>query len=194
MPRIVKPSTGFTLIEIMVAMVVFAVVALMAYTGLDHMVQVKQRMEVDNRKWHDLTMVLTRIEEDFSQAANRQWRDEGGTTRAAVWGEAGSVDGSGAQLELVRFDGDHLVHIGYRLTKDKLELLLWNVLDRAPRTVPVAYPLLSNVSHFDMRYIDAAGNWQLTWPLADTSLMPRAVEVTLALDSGESITRLFVLP
>lgn len=190
-----KNRRGFTLVEILIALVIFSIMVLMAFRGLSTMATVKQTLEADNRKWRELTTTLARMDEDVSQVVDRPWRDEGGTTQPSFRGGAGVLDGNGAQLEMVRFDGGKLIHLGYRLKQGRLELLLWSQLDLAPRSQPTALPLLDHVAKFDTRYIDRTGALQLTWPQSASNLQPpRGVEVTLALESGESITRLYVLP
>lgn len=186
---------GFTLIEILIALAVFTVLSLIAYQGVARMATVKQTLDADNRKWRDLTTALARMEEDLSQVADRPWRDEGGTTQPGFRASAGALDANGAQLELVRFDADKLIHLGYRYRNKQLELLLWNGLDLAPRSAPTALPLLDHVAQFSLRYLDKNAQWQLAWPQSVTDLHPpRGVEVTLTLESGESVTRLYALP
>ena len=230
---------GFTLIEILVALAVFSVLAVIAYQGVARLANAKQVMDADNRKWRELTVALARFDDDFAQVANRPWRDEGGTTQSAVRGAAGALDANGAQLELVRYDGERLTHLGYRLRDGHLELLLWNALDLAPRSSPTALPIslptsssavtkasgvavceptwkvmpsslaacraftsslaalarLDKVKTFALRFLDGAGQWQLSWPQgAEAAQLPRGVEVTITLESGETVTRLFALP
>lgn len=188
-------AKGFTLIEILIALAVFSVMAVIAYKGIANLVTAKQVMDADNRKWRELTVAMARFDDDFAQVANRPWRDEGGTTQAAIRGAAGALDANGAQLELVRFDGERLTHLGYRLREGKLELMLWNALDLAPRSSPIALPMLDHVKTFSLRFLDAAGQWQLSWPQgSQAAQLPRGVELTLALESGETVTRLFALP
>ncbi|GAB3248392.1 GspJ family type II secretion system protein [Chitinimonas naiadis] len=186
---------GFTLIEILVALAVFSVLAVIAYQGVARLANAKQVMDADNRKWRELTVALARFDDDFAQVANRPWRDEGGTTQSAVRGAAGALDANGAQLELVRYDGERLTHLGYRLRDGHLELLLWNALDLAPRSSPTALAMLDKVKTFSLRFLDGAGQWQLSWPQgAEAAQLPRGVEVTITLESGETVTRLFALP
>ena len=186
---------GFTLIEILIALAVFSVLAIIAYRGVARMATVKLALDADNRKWRELTVALARMDDDFSQVAARPYRDEGGTAQPSVRGSAGAIDANGAQIELIRFDSGKLVHLGYRLKDTHLELLLWNTLDLAPRTAPTALPLLDHVTKFDLRYLDRNGQWQLAWSQTpQVNQVPRAVEVTLSLESGETVTRLFLLP
>ncbi|WP_269530757.1 type II secretion system minor pseudopilin GspJ [Chitinimonas sp. BJYL2] len=187
--------SGFTLIEILVALAVFSVLAIISYQGVARMAVAKQVMDADNRKWRELTVALARFEEDFSQVADRAWRDEGGTLRSAVRGGPGTQDANGAQLELVRYDGGRLTHLGYRQRDGKLELLIWDALDLAPRSAPTALALLEGVDALSLRFLDRSGQWYLAWPQGQQAAQtPRAVEIKLTLTGGDTITRLFVLP
>jgi general secretion pathway protein J len=186
---------GFTLIEILIALAVFSVLAVIAYRGIDQMVRARQVMDADNRQWRDLALVMGRFEEDLSQAANRPWRDEGGVTQEAVRGGVAPIDYNGAQLEVVRFDEQRLMRIGYRLQGTRLQLLIWDALDLAPRAQPKAYTLLEGVTRFQVRFVDPNGEWQPNWPQAAfRGRNPRGVEVSLTLSGGRTVTRLVVLP
>lgn len=186
---------GFTLIEVLIALAVFAILAIVAYRGLAQMTQAKQILDADTRKWRDITLVLGRFEEDLSQFAARPWRDEGGVVRPALRGGAGGVDINGAQLELIRFDNGRFVHLGYRLRNNRLEMLLWDAVDLAPRSEPQVHRLLEGVERFEVRFIDATGQWQLSWPVGpEVNLPPRGVELTLGFPGGDSVRRLVALP
>jgi general secretion pathway protein J len=195
MQRRPHDAAGFTLIEILIALAVFAVVAVMAYQGVARMAMVKQTLDADNRKWRDIAVAMARMDDDFSHTVDRSYRDAGGVQQASFRGSAGPIDIDGAQLELVRLDTNRLVHLGYRLNKNKLELLLWDTLDLGPRAVPTALPLLDHVASLSFRFVDKAGQWQLSWPQSITLQQPpRGVEVKMVLESGETITRMFALP
>ncbi len=186
---------GFTLVEILVALAVFSVLMVIAYQGVARMATTKQVMDADNRKWREWTVALARFEEDFSQVADRSWRDEGGVAQPPLRGSAGAIDFNGAQMEFVRYDGGQLTRMGYRLREGKLELLLWNSLDLAPRSGPTALAMLDKVKTFNARYMDANGQWQLSWPQGPgTPPPPRGVEIELTMETGETITRMFALP
>lgn len=190
-----RRAFGFTLIEVLVAMAVFSVLAVIAYKGVERMTLTKQALDVENRRWRDLTLVMGRFEEDLGQVVNRPWRDEGGLTQPALRGGAGGVDSNGAQLELVRFDGGRLIHLGYRLREGRLEMLLWDSLDLAPRTEPQVLKLLDGVERIDLRFLDMGGQWQLSWPQGSYAYqLPRGVEVKLTLANGHTLQRLVALP
>lgn len=188
-------SAGFTLFEVLIALAIFAILAVVAYRGLAQMTTAKQALDADTRKWRDLTLVLGRFDEDLSQVAARPWRDDGGVSRPPLRGGAAPIDNNGAKLELVRFDSERFVHLGYRLREERLEMLMWGDLDQAPRSQPQVLLLLDGVRDFSVRFLDNSGQWQLTWPPGgNPNLPPRGVELAMTLRGGDTITRLVALP
>ena len=51
---------GFTLLEILVALIIFAVVTLIAYRGLDQVAQVKLRLDHEAAYWRETNLVFDR--------------------------------------------------------------------------------------------------------------------------------------
>lgn len=87
------------------------------------------------------------------------------------------------------------VRLGYRLRGDRVELLVWPVLDRAPGSSPQIYALLEGVASLRFRHMDANGLWQETWPMAGgNDVLPRAVDVEIVFSDGLLLHRVFSLP
>lgn len=196
---------GFTLIEVLIAVAIFALMAAAAYRGLDAVLASHRRVEVENEKWRNAALLLARLERDLSVTAPRGIRDAVRGLAPALAGEAVAMGDYGAQLAFTRTGGgDDAVQlaapqrVGYRLRDGKVELLLWPVLDQGPRTVPDVGVLLDGVADLKFRYWDAAGQWRDRWPAISgpdgDKLLPAAVEVTLTLSSGEALVRLIDLP
>lgn len=189
-------ARGFTLLEILVALIIFAVVALIAYRGLDQVAQVKLRLDQEAAYWRETNLVFDRIEQDVLQAIDRPWRDSGGVARPAFSGRQRATVRGDAALELVRIDRAHEdAHLAYRLVDTRLELLQWDRLDQPPRAEPVAHPLLNDVARFEARFLDGKGTWQTQWPVPGVrETLPLAVEITLARQKLAPVSRVFLLP
>jgi general secretion pathway protein J len=197
----VKPS-GFTLLEILVALAIFALMSGMAYSGLNAVLESREQLTVENQKWRDLALIIKRIEQDIASAVARPIRSSDDLRAPAFVGQLNRKNEDEPQLALTRtgFAAQSgnlaaLQRVGYRLRKQNLELLLWPVLDQAPRTAPQVLPLASGISAFELRYLDNKGAWQPNWPIAGREeVMPSAVEVAIVLSSKERVTRIFLLP
>ncbi len=192
---------GFTLVEMLVALTIFALMSVLAYRGLNAALQTRAHLTEDNRRWRDIALTLAQLEQDMGLAVNRPVRGSGGLPLPALVGNAQAFGTNDAQLSFSRMGmawqsgvlADVQRH-GYRLNKGTLEQLVWPVLDQAPRSEPAVHPLLERVRRFELRYLDGSGNWQSRWPLPGMAALPAALEVVLELDGGVAVTRVFALP
>ena len=202
-----KKQRGFTLIELLVALVILTLLSVAGYRGLDAVLQTRERVAAETRKWQHLAFFFARMNQDIAQAVQRPVRDEDGVIVRAAWvGNAVTVGENDAELIFTRAgipdQGGALQapqRIGYRLEHGAIVMLRWPALDQPPRVKPVRYPVLEGVREFSLRYLDRdrVGKWQLQWPypsaLDPLIILPVAVEVTLTLVSGDIITRIFAL-
>ena len=200
-----KKQRGFTLIELLVALVILSLLSVAGYRGLDAVLQTRERVAAETRKWQHLAFFFARMNQDIAQAVKRPIRDEDGAIMRAAWvGTAVKVGENDAELIFTRAgipdQGGALQapqRIGYRLEQGAIVMLRWPALDQAQRVKPVRYTLLEGVRDFKLRYLDRDGIWQLQWPYPTApnplTILPFAVEITLTLAGGEVITRLFAL-
>lgn len=189
-------ARGFTLLEVLIALAIFALLGMAAYAGLDAVLQARARLDAENRQWRAVALLWTRIERDLSAWVERPARVRGGAPQAAWLGEAVVVSEYGAQLELTRLgsgDGEDPLappeRIAYRLRDGKIEWLRWPALDSAPHARPEIAVLLDDVQALEFSYRDDHGVWHARWPVDGGSGRPSAVKMTLHLRSGERITR-----
>lgn len=190
---------GFTLIELLVALVILVMLSMAGYRGLDAVLQTRDRVTVETRKWQHLSFFFSRISQDVAQAVARPVRDEDGAKYKEAWiGNEVKVGENDAELIFTRAgmppdQGLALQapqRIAYRLEQGSIVQLRWPALDAAPRVKPVRYPVLEGVRDFKLRHLDASGIWQPKW---QNPGLPVALEVTLTLADGEIITRIFAL-
>jgi len=196
-----KIPSGFTLLELVVALAIFALISVFAYRALDLVLETRIKVTAEGKKWRDITLLFTRMEQDMSRLANRPVRDSRDLLSPALIGEPVPVGEDDAQLAFTRMGlegqsgvlGD-VQRLGYRLKNGKVEMLVWPVLDQAPRTRPEAETLVSGVKGMEIRYLGAEGTWWTRWPKPGApGELPRALEITLELPSGERMSRLFAL-
>lgn len=193
---------GFTLIEMLVALTIFALMSVLAYRGLTAVMQTREHLTEDNRRWRDIALTLAQLEQGMSLAVDRPVRDSGDQPLPALVGNPQALGIHDAQLSFSRMGAALQTGVpadvqrhGYRLNNGTLEQLVWPVLDQAPRSEPAVHALLERVKRFELRYLDGTGNWQPQWPLPGVvTALPRALEVVLELDGGITVTRVFALP
>jgi general secretion pathway protein J len=201
-PRSIDRAVGFTLVELLVALAIFAILTGFAYRGLNAMLESRAALERESRKWRDCAIFVGRIERDLNAVLDRQATGASGTPLMPVSSLIDST-ASTAGLALTR-SGSPLqqsalaapLRIAYRLRAGTVERLAWSGVDIAPRDEPVPVAVQRQVAALEFRFLDAGGEWRNAWGLpgsAQTAL-PAAVEVTLQLASGERIVRLVDLP
>jgi general secretion pathway protein J len=191
---------GFTLVELLVALAIFAILSAFAYRGLATMLDSREALQRETRKWRDVTLLIGRIERDLAAVLDRSAIATSGVAQAAMSSalEAGNREGlaftrSGSPLQENALAAPQ--RIAYRFTENRIERLTWSGVDVSPREAPTAVPLLRDVAGFAYRFLDARGEWRPSWGLpGSTEGLPAAVEVTVTLASGERIVRLVDLP
>jgi len=193
-------ARGFTLIEILSALLVLSLLALMSYRGLGAVLDAREHTRTETDKWRRVSAFLARFERDVQLASPRPVRsttDTASGTSPAWRGEASATEQ--ARLEFSRFAAtegvDTARRIAYRLNeKNEVELWLWPGLDIAPNTVPARHPVLAGVNTFELQYLNPALVWVNVWPSSPTDPpVPQAVRVRIVLASSEEIVRVFAL-
>jgi general secretion pathway protein J len=197
-------ASGLTLIELLVALVVFSVFAVMAYAGLSRLLDGRARLNAEQRVWQDLSAVFLRISDDLSHARARRVRDVAGFFLPAFSGRPYDPRAlAEPSLELTRGgelhygEGLHsdLRRVAWQLRDGRLMRITWPVLDRAPTTKPVESELLGEVETFELKFQGSTGGPGDSWPPqgAQPDLLPGAVEVTLAVKGVGRFRRLFLV-
>lgn len=196
-------SSGVTLIELLVALVVFSLFAVMAYGGLGRLLDARARLAAEQRVWEDLSSTFLRLSDDLANARARNVRDVAGFSLPALIGRPYDSRALGEpSLELTRGgelhygDGVHsdLRRVAWRLRDGRLIRITWPVLDRAPTTLPLESELLADVEGFELQFQGQGGSGQ-NWPPAGAppNQLPGAVEVTLAVKNVGSFRRVFLV-
>ncbi len=207
-----------TLIELLIAIALLAIVTTLSYRGLDTLSRSSERLLGENERWQAVAAFFGRFASDVAQALPRPVRigaaGESPASAPALPAWHGQPlptldaqdDTHRAPLEFTRASttGRDAVRLAYRLRAHRLELLIWPVLDRAavepaaPAAKPQIYTLLEGVSELRFRHLDASGIWQERWPLTDDrngqETLPRAIEIDLTLTDGVRLRRVFALP
>jgi general secretion pathway protein J len=189
-------ARGFTLIELMSALLVLSLLALMSYRGLGAVLDAREHVKLETDKWRRVAAFFARFERDVQLAAPRPVRSESGTDPA--WRGEPAVPPL-PRLVFSRFAAtegvDTARRIAYQLNeKQEIELWLWPGLDVAPGTLPLRYPVLAGVKTFDLQYLSPALAWVNTWPtLPGDPPIPQAVRLRIVLATNEEIVRIFAL-
>jgi general secretion pathway protein J len=199
-----RRARGFTLIELMVAVMITAVLISLGYSALQQSLNNRQRIKSGADRLQSLQYTMRSLVQDFSQLAPRPVREpqgEGQTPAIAgiltdnslvTFTRAGWMNPAGVQRS-------NLQRVRYSLADGKLVREYWTVLDAMLDPPPVRRELIDRVKSFRIRYLNDARAWQDSWPppaLGSTRperelrWRPTAVEITLELEDWGRMTRL----
>jgi general secretion pathway protein J len=187
---------GFTLIEVLVALAILALTAVLAWQATAALVDGELRLSSEATRWRALDQAFARLEADLRQAQPRAVRTPAGSE--AAWIGATEAHGGSAIVfsragpEFESEPGAAGQRIAYRLRDGALEVVYWPTLDR-PRDDSTAYRLIDDIAGFRVDHFASTGEWVSAWPRFGEATLPRAVRVMLTLASGETIERLFAL-
>jgi general secretion pathway protein J len=195
-------NTGFTLLELLVSLSIFALIGVMAYGGLQTVMTQKNSTEEASQQLADLQKAYRIMRRDLEQIVVRKIRNEFGDTLDELVGGSGftgvefSRAGHPNPAGFLRSD---LQRVAYVADQDTLLRHTWRVLDRAQDSRPDEQVLVEGISRFSMLFLDEANEWLETWPpaqgLSATAVgLPQAVEVELELENIGIINWIFRLP
>ncbi len=193
---------GFTLLELLVAIAVFSIMATMAYGGLRSVMAGREHTDQVAQRLRELQRTLLFLQQDLSQIVARPVRDEYGEVESAVI--AGGAEDEVLQLTRggvgrIGRDRPSLRRVSYQLKGSQLIRRVWPTLDRVQGSEPRQFYLASTLERIEFRFLSdkASADWMSSWPpLGETtakSVVPRAVEVTLQVTGIGAITRLFLV-
>lgn len=187
-------QSGFTLIELMIALGVSALIAVMAYQAVSQVVSVRSQTQQHAQTVEKWQKAVWWLEQDLVQMAPRSVQDElGGILPALSYQPDGGLELTRLADFPVPLGSTGLLRVRYELDGEELVRWVWPVLDRAPDTQPQKQVLLTGVELFEVRLLDANNQFQTLWPNEEgifTSL-PVLTEVSLKLDKVGDILRLF---
>ena len=169
LPSTCKES-GFTLIEILVAVAIFGLIGVVSGQLLVRVVQAQQASEERADRLADLQRAMALFERDVLQAAPRPIRDGFGDPQPALRLEVGghlefTRHGWSNPLGLARSD---LQRVAWELDAEgNLERRFWTVLDRAQDTSPRSQRILEGVERLGIELLDADGGTWEAWPRDD---------------------------
>jgi general secretion pathway protein J len=196
-------ARGFTLLEVLVAVAIFAVLGVMAYGGLQA-VLVQQEIARDNSaRLREVQYAVQRLSQDVSQLQPRPVRDElGDGARGALLADPRNrypVEFSrGGWSNPMAQPRAAIQRVAYLVEDDRLLRMHWFAPDHTLAEEPVELELLGGVREFRMRFFAAGRGWVEEWPPGldgeDPALLPVAVEISLELEDWGEIRRLVELP
>jgi general secretion pathway protein J len=173
---------GLTLIELIVALALFAVIGTLCWRASAQMIDTRSSIGDALQRWRDIGRAVARIEDELLSVAPGTvtvFDDTAGANRRLVAFPTLGVEAGIARSALRFADG-------------RLDWLYW--ADGNASRAPEVIVLLDGVARFDWRYL-ADDGWRPDWPPqgGGGAALPSAVAIELELDDVGTISRVFAL-
>jgi len=199
---------GFTLLELLIASIIFAIMAVMAYGGLDNVISNSQASKQALKRLQQIQQSVSVLNRDFRQLIPRPIRDEFGNTQPYL-SAGNNIDylvefSRGGRVNPGGLLRSTLLRVAYQFDEETLVRLQWPQLDRTQEQEPKKTTLIDNLEAVTIRFLDPAGEWQEQWPplnaasvdasgTAVATIYPLAIEIILQLKDWGDIRRLYQL-
>lgn len=212
---------GFTLLELLVALAVFALTSVLAYSGLRSVLAADAANAAATARLGQLQVALTLLGRDLDHLLARPWRDEFGYWQPALYHDPGATR---PRLDLIRggarsLAGSTLARVAWELEGGVLYRLTWAQLDGAGARPAARRPVLGEpdaeasaadaltvagaglrVERLAVRFVvrgETGPELLEAWPPprtpAGTAPLPDAVEVVLEVAPLGRVRRLFAV-
>jgi general secretion pathway protein J len=205
---------GFTLIEVMVAMFVAAVMLAIGYSAINQAAKERVNLETQQARITEIQRGMRVVAQDFAQMIARTARgaEGGGNIEPAVlatgkdntlitFTRGGWSNPAGVQRPAEQ-------RVRYRYIDESLVKEYWLSVDPGLNTEPLQRILITRVKSVEMRFLDPVSrNWRTDWPAITASgpvnadnidqllrTRPLAIEVTMVLEDWGRVQRLFEIP
>ncbi len=215
----IRTHDGMTLIELLVAMAIFAVMTSSMFIAFDSFQRTKEVTEANAERLKRYQYAFNIISKDLNQLNPRSVRDEFGSEKPlyAFRAESDSaIEFTRSAWNRSPFSKVHrseLQRVSYYLEDNNLMRAYWRVLDRAEDTVPTRTKLLEGVTRlsfeFHYRNDQNTPSVSVTWPpdsmitgnqptpslIPDREflLLPQVVDIKLETDDMGPINRKYLV-
>ncbi len=200
----VSANQGFTLLEVLIAIGITALIGLGAWSVLNLAIRTSEVTQVQLEAFGKLQKAVLFMSRDFQQLTPRAIRDEFGDRQAAVTtkGEFYLVEFSRVGWRNPMQDGrSDIQRVAYELNQGELIRHYWPVLDRAQDTTSVHRTLIPDIESIKIRFMNSSGGWLDEWPpesdskpadpMFELNQIPRAIELKLSHKRFGEIRKLF---
>lgn len=202
---------GFTLIEVLVALFISAIVAVMAYSGLSSALQQRASVQVQAERTKNMLQFWTLLERDVMQMVAKPIRDSYEQQQPALLGGVANIDflaftrtGWANPAGNLR---SNLQRVNYTLQDNSIQRAMWSDIDATSVSEAQTAVVLTDVEEVFVRFLRVAsdarddglgGEWVDEWALRDVDnmleVLPVAVEVIVVTKDWGEVRRVFEVP
>ncbi|MBP9722462.1 MAG: type II secretion system minor pseudopilin GspJ [Gammaproteobacteria bacterium] len=222
--NIQKNVNGFTLLEIMIALFIFSVLAILSMRGIKTTYMAKEKSQLALDQLAELETAYVLIQKDLEQIINRNVFEPSGGIKLSFLMPIDNLTTSGTKsglkdefgynrLEFSRTGNNttmlnqrvsDLLRVAYYQNEDKLIRHSWRQIDPTKNTLVDKRRLLTHLEQLDFYFIDNMGRKSQVWqpkpaqvsinPSQPTLELPRGIIMNFKVKQYGNIEWLFILP
>jgi general secretion pathway protein J len=159
---------GFTLLELLISSIIFAIMALMAYGGLSNVIDNSEASGEALDRLREVQQSISILDRDFSQIVERPVRDEYGVTQPYLLTNVNSDElvelTRGGRVNPAKMLRSSLLRVAYLFEENELIRLQWQHLDRAQGIEPKQTTILKDIEDITIKFLDSNGETSERWP------------------------------
>jgi general secretion pathway protein J len=180
---------GMSLVEVMVAMSIFAIVASLLYSGFVQTSRNKERVEKQLDREHEIRNGIERIAQELATAYTSAQRNINESLRTMLTGMVAKEDGSNSKIYFSSFSHRRLYRNAHESDQNELSYFVTQDPDDNSKDVLArreqrrvdddlekggqAQILISDVSGFELSFFDSlTGEWSSTWDTTQSASQP----------------------
>lgn len=176
-----KSARGFTLVELLVAVLVFGLLAASAYGGLNALSAAVGAQRDRSLAFAGVQRAVATLDGDLRQLVSRRGRDRNGRLLPVLTGDARTLLARRAgRMNPAELPRSQLQQFEWRLEQNALVRRSWPEVDSAPDATPTGRTSFVQVTAIEFRFRDSSGAWHRQWPASSPpQLLPSAIEYVL---------------
>lgn len=188
-------EAGFTLVELLVAVLVFGLLAATAYGGLDALSAAAGVQRERSAEFADLQRAVATLDGDLRQLVARRGRDREGRSLPVLGGTDGELLGRRAgRVNPADLPRSQLQQFAWRIEQGVLVRRSWAEVDTPPDDTATGRTVFDSISTIELRFRDPSGAWHRQWPAATPpQILPSAIEYVLATRRFGTVRRVVAL-
>lgn len=194
---------GFTLIEIIIAVAIFAIIAVITSSVLVQTMHLEERVSLHSEQTTHLELAITLLQQDISQFVPRAVRGNEMHLFPPLIGQQHYLEltRGGVSNPMDTEQRSQLLRVAYLCEKSHLIRRVWQQLDSTDRQQYHDSVLLKELKSCDFEYMGLHNTLVSTWyqePMQTNQpvriFLPKAIQINLTFDHEGQLTLLFPLP
>jgi len=198
-------QSGVTLIEMMVAMAILAIVATLMYTGFTQTSRNKKRIEAELDRAHEVRMGVERMARELSMAFVSAQANPDQSLQVVTTAFIGKEAGGGSKIDFTSFSHKRLYRdahesdqneLGYFMADDPEDTSIkvlarreQNKIDDDPEKGGRTQILIRDITGFELAFLEPlTGEWVTTWDTTQAAMqlnrLPAQVRIKVSIPAA----------